>query len=223
MAKTPTALLALLALPLAASLVLVGCAPTEDRDTGRDSSQSSDDDDEEEEEEADAPAEGELAEPGTEAGLNEWLTHSFTSTDDGEALISARLTGIEPLTAEQVTFVQTQFEDGKADGYDMWFLYVEEKKESGDTVEFNADYSYFDIVDEDGNQVQEITLIGWDDCQVESFTPEFDTDGAVITQCFLAAAKDGDAEPAGVAYTGGYEDDNPYSSYDGKPLYFYNK
>lgn len=213
-------LLALLILPVATLLILAGCATPNDTSNDRDDDDTSQSDNDDKDDESDAPAEGELAEPGTRVDIDEWLTHSFTSTDDGEALISARLVSVEPATDDEAAFIVAAFDDGKVDGYDFWLLHVEEKKESGDTVEFDADYSFFDVVDEDGNQVQEITLIGWDGCESNSFDDEFDTNGGVITQCFIGAAKNGDPEPAGVAYTGGYEDDNPYSSFDGKPLYF---
>jgi hypothetical protein len=215
-------ILALLALPLVTVFVIAGCASpspsNNDKDDDKDSSETDEKDDEEEE--SDAPAEGELAEPGTRVGIDTWLTHSFVSTDDGEALISARLVSVEPVTADQLAFLNTTFDGGELEGYDVWMILVEEKKESGDTVIYNSDYSYFDVVDEDGDQVQEITVIGWDECKTPSFDEAFDTEGAILTQCFLAAAKENDQKPAGVAYVGGYEDGNPYSSYDGKPLYF---
>jgi hypothetical protein len=214
-------LLALLVLPLVTLLVVAGCSTPSDTSNDRDDDETSQsDDDGDEEGESEAPAEGELAEPGTRVGIDEWLTHSFTSTDDGEALISARLVSVEPATDEEAAFIVSAFDDGKVDGYDFYLVHVEEKKESGDSVEFDSDYSFFDVVDKDGDQVQEITIIGWDGCETDSFDEEFDTAGGVLTQCFIGAAKSGDLKPAGVLYKGGYEDDNPYSSYDGKPLYF---
>jgi hypothetical protein len=213
-------LLALLILPVATLLVVAGCTTPNDTSNDRDDDDTSQSDDDGDDNESDAPAEGELADPGTRVGIDEWLTHTFTNTDDGEALISARLVSVEPATADETASIVSAFDDGKVDGYDFYLLRVEEKKESGDTVEFNADYSFFDVVDADGEKVQEILLIGWDGCESLSFDEEFDTAGAVLTQCFIGAAKAGDPEPAGVAYTGGYEDDNPYSFYDGKPLYF---
>jgi len=209
-------LLALLVLPVATLFVIAGCsttpAPSSNGDDDKTSQSDEGDDDESE-----APAEGELADPGTRVGEGEWLTHSFTSTDDGEALISAQLVSVEPATDEEAAFIVAAFDAGKLDGYDFWLIHVDEKKESGDSIAFDSDYAYFDVVDEDGTQVQGITLIGWDGCPSESFSEEFDTAGAVITQCFIAAAKDGDNEPAGVSYGGGYEDDNPYED---KPLLF---
>ena len=211
-------ILAILLLPLATALVLAGCA-TGPSDSGndRDDDSTSQSDDDADEEESEAPAEGELADPGTRVGVDEWLTHSFTSTDDGEALISSRLVSVEPATDEQAAAIVAAFDDGKVDGYDFFIIQVEEKKESGDPVLYDSDYSYYDLIDEDGERVQEITIIGWDGCATESFTEEFDTAGATITQCFIAGALDGDNEPAGVAYSGGYDDDNPYED---APLLF---
>ena len=214
-------LLALLALPVAAVFLVAGCAspaPTKTDDKkDTDSSESTTDDEAEVDE---APADGELAEPGTRVGIDTWLTYSFTTTDDEEALLSARLKSVEPVTKAQLEFLNTTFDEGQLKGYDVWMILVEEKKVSGATVEFNADYSFFDIVDKDGNKVQEITVIGWDECKTPSFDDEYDTAGGTLTQCFLAASTPGGNAPAGVAYTGGYEEGNPYDSFDGKPLLF---
>lgn len=223
-------ILALLVLPLVAVFVIAGCsspAANNDKDDDRESSKSDDDDekDEDEDEEEDspeAPASGELAEPGTRVAINEWLTHTFLSTDEVEATISSRLTSVEPVTDEQREFLDGVFDEGELEGYDVWMILVEQKKESGGTIIYNSDFTYFDVVDEDGDQVQSLTVFGWDECENPSFDEAFDSDGAVITQCYLAAAKANDQKPAGVMYVGGYEDGNPYSSYDGKPLYFIN-
>jgi len=211
-------ILALLALPVVTVFVIAGCASpspsnnSDDKDT--DSSET------EEEDEPEIPAEGELAEPGTTVGADVWLTHSFTSTDDGEALISSRLVSVEKVTDEQQTFLETAFDEGQLDGFDVYMILVEEKKESGDPVLYDADYTFYDAIDKDGQKVQPVTLIGWDECETPSFDEAFDTEGAVLTQCLLAAVPSGEDAPGGVAYTGGYEDDNPYDYLDGKPLFF---
>jgi hypothetical protein len=215
-------LLALLVLPVAAVFVVAGCASPApaDKDDKKDTDSSKTETEEEAEEVDEAPADGELAEPGTRVGIDTWLTYSFTTTDDEEALLSARLKSVEPVSAAQLEFLNTTFDEGQLKGFDVWMLLVEEKKVSGATVEFNSDYSFFDIVDADGNQVQEITVIGWDECKTPSFDEAYDTAGGTLTQCFLAASTPGGNKPAGVAYTGGYEEGNPYDSYDGKPLLF---
>lgn len=211
-------ILALLALPVVTVFVIAGCASpspsnnSDDKDT--DSSET------EEEDEAEIPAEGELAEPGTTVGADVWLTHSFTSSDDVEALISSRLVSVEQVTAEQLEFLNSSFTEGQLDGFDVYMIHVEEKKESGESILYDSDYSFYDPIDTDGNKVQPIIFIGWDECETPSFDEAFDTEGAVLTQCLLAAVPEGEDAPGGVAYTGGYEDDNPYDYLDGKPLYF---
>jgi len=219
-------LLAILLLPFIAMLILAGCATpssnnnSDDKDDDKDSSDV-EESEEDEDDNSDAPADGELAEPGTRVGIDEWLTHSFTNTDEGTALIASRLTSVEEVSDSQMEFLNATFDEGELEGYTVWMLKVEEKKVSGDTVEFNSDYSYYDVVDNDGDQVQAITLIGWDECKTPSFDEEFDVNGGTIEICLLGASPEGDSgQPAGVAYTGGYEDDNPYDSYDGKPLLF---
>lgn len=166
-----------------------------------------------------APADGTLAEPGTRASMGESLTYEFVNTDGGKALISATLKSIEPVSADQLTFLNEQFAQLK--GYEVFFLIVEEQKVSGDPVEFNASYTGFKPIDANGTKVQAITLIGWDECESNSFTPEFDDAGAVITNCFMAAAVPGGNMPEGIMYTGGFSDPNPYSDYDGKPIYWF--
>lgn len=214
-------LLAILILPVVAMFVLAGCAVPKIV-TGSDKPDTAETDaPAEEDDEPAAPADGELAEPGTRVGANEWLTHSFVGTDDQEALIASRLISVEPVTKSQLAFLNETFDEGELEGYDVWMVIVEEQKISGASIEFDSDYSYYDVVDADGDQVQGITVIGWDECSTESFDEEFDTNGGILTQCFLGAAPSTDTGiPAGVAYTGGYEDDNPYDSYDGKPLLF---
>lgn len=215
-------ILALFSLPLAASILLSACSgPADNDDRGSSSSSRDDEADEEEDDEADAPERGTIADPGTTVGIEEWLSYPFTGTDDNEAVISARLLSVEKATAEEQAVLDENFGDKIAD-FDVYLVRYEQQKESGDPVVYDADYTYFDVVDADGERVQSITLIGWDGCDQGSFTQEFD-DGEVQAQCTLGAvAKGGDA-PAGIAFTGGYDDDNPYDYLDGKPLLFLKK
>jgi hypothetical protein len=162
---------------------------------------------------------GDVAEPGTTVGPGEELVYEFTGTDEQKALISAALVDVTPATAEQVAFLNEQFDEDELKGLDISFIHVTQKKVSGDPVEFNADYTSFKPVDAEGQRVQDVTVIGWDECGTESFTPEFDA-GVAMTQCYIAASPTGGNAPAGVMYEGGYEEGNPYSSYDGEPLLF---
>ncbi len=212
--------LALFTLPIAASILLAACATPADTSDDRGSSSSRDD--EEAEEESAAPERGEIAEPGTTVGVDEWLSYPFTGTDDQEAVISARLLSVEEATAEERAVLDENFGEDIAD-YDIYLVRYEQEKESGDAIEFNSDYSFFDVVDADGERVQSVTLIGWDGCKSNSFDEEFDTNGGTLAQCAIGAVPTGDDAPAGLAYSGGYGDDNPYDYLDGEPLLFLKK
>ena len=216
--------LALFTLPIAASILLAACATPADTSDDRGSSSSSNDEDEEDEEDSGpaAPERGEIAEPGTTVGVDEWLSYPFTGTDGQEAVVSARLLSVEPATAEERAVLDENFGDQIAD-YDIYLVRYEQEKESGDPIEFDSDYSYFDVVDADGERVQPISLIGWDACDTQSFDSEFDTAGGTLQQCAVGGVPTGDDAPAGLAYTGGYEDDNPYDYIDGEPLLFLKK
>jgi len=168
---------------------------------------------------APAPVDGEVAAAGTKAAIGAPLTYEFTNTDDGVALISAKLIDVTPATAEELAVINDAFDADELKGYDVWLIHFEETKVSGAVVEFNSDYSYFSPADASGNKVASPTLIGWDGCASESFTEEFDN-GEPLEQCMLAAAPSGGNLPVGMMYTGGYQDDNPYDYYDGTPLYF---
>ncbi|CAN5581120.1 hypothetical protein BH10ACT7_BH10ACT7_19470 [soil metagenome] len=213
-----TRALPLLAVTLTATLALTGCfgsvvADSTAAPTSSPSATASESDS------PSAPTDGSLAEPGTEASIGENLTYEFFNTDGGSALISATLKSIEPVSAEQLAFLNEQFAQLK--GYDVYFLLVEETKISGADVKFNASYTGYKPIDANGTQVQGITLIGWDECSNESFPTEFDTPGTPLVNCFMAAAVPGGNQPEGIMYTGGFEDENPYSDYDGKPLYWF--
>jgi len=205
----------LIAAPFLVALLLGGCAVSAPTSPG--------DVDDVETEESGAPetpelVEGEPAPPGTRVGFDVYLTYTFLTTDDEEALLSARLDSIEPATAEEMSVLVENFGDD-IDGYDIYMLRMTGKKVSGAPVVYNADYAFFDVVDSAGERIQTVTLIGWDGCQNESFSQEYD-DGAELAQCYMGAVRSGDAPPAGMAYTGGYEDGNPYDYLDGKPLLF---
>lgn len=206
---------AMITLPVAAMLVLAGCAtpsapdakPTEKSSSSSATSKPT----------STGSADGEVTEPGAKVGLDEAIVYESQGTDDVTALISAKLTEVTPATADQVAFVTSQFDGGELDGMDLTLIRLEMTKVSGDPVAFNSDATSFAPVDASGEKVQEVTLIGWDECGSESFTKEFDG-GAPITQCYIAAAPTGGKAPAGLMYDGGFTDPNPYDSYDGDPI-----
>ncbi|HEY0188520.1 MAG TPA: hypothetical protein VGC67_13600 [Cellulomonas sp.] len=163
---------------------------------------------------------GDVAAPGTTVGFDTYLSYTFTNTDDEQAVLSAKLDSIDLATDSERADLESAFDEGELDGYDLYLIRMTEKKVSGASVEFNSDYSYFDPIKESGSTVQSVTVIGWDGCEQQSFDSAYDTEGAELQQCYIAAVPNGQPAPAGVAYTGGYEDDNPYDSYDGSPLQF---
>ncbi|MEO8528964.1 MAG: hypothetical protein ABI435_07790 [Pseudolysinimonas sp.] len=210
----------LFAAPLLGTLLLAGCAaptPNPNPVTGTDPSTSATPT----ESAANTPVlvDGEAAPPGTKVGFNTYLTYSYVNTDKEDALLQAKLDSIEPATADELAVLTQNFGD-KLDVYDIYMLRMTEKKVSGASVKFNDDWSFFDVVDAKGERIQSVSLIGWDGCKVNSFTDEYDTAGAELDQCYIGAVPKGSAAPGGMAYTGGYEDGNPYDAFSGKPLLF---
>ncbi len=220
----PHKLSALVALPAITLLTLAGCAfpkpaaPEPAPETSVPSATSTPTEEAEEPDDSSA-ASGDVAAPGTTAGPGEPLVTEFTGTDGQKALIASSLVDVVPATTEQVAFLNEQFDKGELDGFEISFIHLEQKKVSGDPIEFNADYTSFKPVDAEGQRVQDVTVIGWDECGTESFTPEFDS-GETLVQCYIAAAPAGGGAPAGLMYDGGFSEDNPFDYYDGKPLLF---
>ena len=164
---------------------------------------------------SDAQPSGEITEPGSKLELNEWATYEYTGLDGQKAIISSRLVGVEDATEAQKTVLVEKIPD-LAD-YDVFLFTTEEKKISGDPIVFEADYTDYSVASADGARAQEVTVIGWDECKSESFTKEFDEDGATITQCFVGAVKPGGAVPTGLIYA---PYDGVYDYADGEPIYF---
>lgn len=201
----------LVAAPVVGLILLAGCsAPAPDKPAAQTSSATSTP-------VSSAPADGEVTAPGARVGLGEPIVYESQGSDGATALISAKLTEVTPATAEQAAFVNSQFTDGELEGADITLIRLEMTKVSGDPVAFNDDGTSFAPVDAAGKKAQEVTLIGWDECGTESFTPEFD-EGAPITQCYVATSTPGAKQPAGLRYDGGFTDPNPYDAYDGDPI-----
>ncbi|MBH0108992.1 hypothetical protein I6E81_02290 [Salinibacterium sp. NG22] len=197
-----------------AGLTLSGCAVTASEEVPEAAAPSVEPT-EETTEESTGTASGDVAAPGSTVKLGEWASYDYAGIDDATAVIAARLVSIEPATAAQTDYLVKQISQLK--GYNVWFLSVEQQKVSGDSIAFDADYTGFSPVDANSEKIQDVTVIGWDDCTTQSFTKEFDTDGATIEQCFIAATVEGGNDVAGVIYA---EYDSVYAYYDGKPLSF---
>ena len=156
---------------------------------------------------------GDLTQPGATLGAGEWFTYEYETLGDGKAVISSKLIDVTKASDSQYKLLVDEIPD--LVDYDVYLIQLEQKKVSGDTVEYEADYTDYTPILANGNRAQQVTVIGWDDCSTESFTPEFDTEGATLTQCFVAAAPKGSSSvPAGLQYA---PFDTPFDPYDGQP------
>ncbi|QTE29443.1 hypothetical protein [Pengzhenrongella sicca] len=159
-----------------------------------------------------------LSEPGTKAGIGEALTYEFTGSDDITAVVSTKLVSVEPASADEAAFLLEQIPALK--GYKITLIRLEQTKVSGGAVAYSADYTSFSPVDTEGEAAQEVTMIGWDVCESNSFPTEFDESAGMVTQCLVGASVEGGNDIAGAMWDGGYADPNPYDKYQGKPLLF---
>jgi hypothetical protein len=167
---------------------------------------------------AEAPVDGTPAAAGTKVGLNTPLVYQYTNTDDGTALISAKLTSVTPATAEQTAELNEASEDIK--GYNITFITVELTKLSGAELVYNSGSTGYAPVDAEGNTTQKLIMFSsYEACDQPSFEEEFDT-GTPLSLCFIGLAPEGGNAPVGLEYAGGYEENNPYDSFDGEPLLF---
>ncbi|WP_418275624.1 hypothetical protein ACNHYB_12260 [Isoptericola jiangsuensis] len=166
------------------------------------------------EEEAAAPS-GDVAAPGDTAGLGEWLSLPFevAGDDGGSAVIDVTVTEIEAAPDADQKALQEEISQLK--GMTVYYLWADMKKNSGDEVAYSSIASEFYAVDENSEQLQNISLIGWDSCPSESFTTEFD-EGETLSTCFAAAVPDSQPAPAG----GAWNDFEDYNIYDGNALYW---
>lgn len=202
---------------LAAGLLLSGCSAPADLETPDETITESEAPEATPTQEAPAtPSEpGALTEPGSTIALGEWASYEFTGTDKQKAVVSARLVSVEPASQADTDFLVDQIPQLK--GYEVVLLTVEQKKVSGESIAFNADYTGFRPASADGKRAQEVTVIGWDTCRSNSFSKDFDENGATITQCIIGAAVPGGNPIAGVIYA---PYDSPYSTSGGQPIFF---
>lgn len=204
---------------LALTLLLSACSGAPDSDTGKlvtpKEDKSVTETPAEEPTETDSTVSGDVTAPGTKLGLNEWATVEFVGTDDQSALIANRLVSVNPVTTDQQAFLESKLPE--LSGYDSYMFIVEQKKVSGASIVHNADYTSLKPAFADGSRVQEVTMIGWDECKSQSFSKAFDEEGATLTQCLIGAVRTGAGAPDSVIYT---KYDTPYSHSDGKPIVF---
>lgn len=229
-----TARLAVPAAALSLGLMLAGCAgdePAETTETETSAQEAAAEPSEEPTEEATEEAEpteeateeaeeapaasGDVAAPGTTVAVGEWQSLPFEAVGDegGSAVIDVAVTTVEEAPAADQKALEEEIPQLK--GMTVYYLWADMKKNSGDPVEFNSIASEFYAVDADNERLQNISLIGWDSCPSESFTPEFDA-GETLKTCFAAAVPETEPAPAG----GAWSDSEAYDIFDGKALYW---
>lgn len=205
-------------LALIAGLVLAGCSasPEETPETPAST-------DAPNETPAETPAEtpsentapGDVAQPGATVAIGQWVNYEYLGLDDTTAIISARLVSAEAPSAEDAAFLVKEIP--QLQGYELIFFTVEQKKVSGDEIAFQADYTGWRPATADRKRAQDVTVIGWDKCKTNSFSKDFDTAGATITQCVIGAKVPGGQDIAGIMYA---PFDSPYAYSDGNPILF---
>lgn len=165
-----------------------------------------------------APTSGDIVQPGATIAFGEWMTYEYVNHDDRRAVLQSRVTGMEPATQEQIDLLVSQLPE--LQGYDVSFVTLEERKVSGDDITEAADYSDYQIALTTGERGEEVLVSGWEDCPSGSFTEGFDAGSETIASCFVGAAAPGSTAVGGLRWTGSISlDDNPYSEYEGQPVF----
>jgi hypothetical protein len=162
---------------------------------------------------AGSTASGDITPPGTTLAIGEWAHLPFTNLDDGEAVIDATVTKVEPAPQADVDLIASKVPELK--GFNVYYVWVDMKKNSGASVEYEAMYTDFETIDAAGNKTQSVSLIGYDNCPNASFPSGFDTSGETITTCLAGVAPAGGNAPVGAQYRAS---NTPYSSFDGQPV-----
>lgn len=206
-------------LTLIAGLVLAGCsAPADDpapTDTSTQAPAEPSSEPTAEPTESSDPAPGDVVAPGATVALGEWANYEYSGLDDTSAIISARLVSAEAPSEADAKFLVEQIP--QLQGYEIVFFRVEQKKVSGDEIAHQSDYTGFRPATADRKRAQDVTVIGWDKCKTNSFSRDFDTAGAVLTQCIIGAKVPGGQDIAGIMYA---PFDTPYNYSDGNPILF---
>lgn len=205
-------------LALVAGLVLAGCsapAPEEPEVPSSSDAPSEAPAETPTETPAETTAPGDVAQPGATVPIGQWVNYEYAGLDDKKAVISARLVSAEAPSAEDAAFLVEKIP--QLQGYEVVFFMVEQKKVSGDEIAFQADYTGFRPATSDRKRAQDVTMIGWDKCKTNSFSKDFDTAGATITQCIIGAKVPGGQDIAGVMYA---PFDTPFNYSDGNPILF---
>ncbi|MGI9821738.1 hypothetical protein [Agromyces sp. Marseille-Q5079] len=165
--------------------------------------------------------EGELLQPGQTVALGDWGTYEFVDYDDKTAVLNTKLVSIEPATAEQTEALVAEIPELK--GWNVSLIRYQQQKVSGDDITYGANYTDFRPADATGAKAQEVSVIGWDECESESFTEEFNAGTAVLDQCMVGASVEGGEPIGGMLWTGNSSaDENPFSDYEGEPVLFKN-
>lgn len=162
---------------------------------------------------ADSSASGDVTAPGTTLAIGEWAHLPFQTLDDTTAIIDATVTKVDKAPQADVDLIVSKVPELK--GFDVYYVWVDMKKNSGATVEFEAMYTDFNPIDASGNKTQSVSLIGYDNCPNASFPKGFDTSGETISTCMAGVAPAGGNVPVGANYAA-YDSD--YDSYDGQPV-----
>lgn len=164
---------------------------------------------------------GDLVQPGQTVPVGEWATYEYVNYDDKKAVLNTRLVSIEPATQEQIDLLVSEIPE--LQGWKVSLIRYEQQKVSGDDITYSANYTDFRPADVDGAQAQEVSVIGWEDCASESFTEEFNAGTEVLQQCMVGASVEGGKAIGGMLWTGNADvDDNPFSEYEGTPVFFKN-
>jgi hypothetical protein len=164
---------------------------------------------------------GDLVQPGQTVPAGEWATYEYVDYDGNTAVLNTKLVSVEPASQAQIDLLVGEIPELK--GYKVTLVRFQQQKVSGDDITYGANYTDFRPADTEGAQAQEVSVIGWEDCETESFTEEFNAGTEVLDQCIVGASVEGGNDVAGMIWTGNSSaDENPFSQYDGTPVFFKN-